>query len=139
MPGSDRKRADYLSLTPLQKEAYNFEEVSAVLSGHGYDCVFLTERRDLADFVARHRSSGTVRRVQLTSRCLIARKYENQGLCVAFPVDEDWYFLEHDRLRDLMGEHTTALRSKSWAEGGRYSWPTPSPALLRAIAPYRLD
>ena len=139
MPGSERKRADYLSLTSLQKEAYNFEEVSAVLAGHGYDCVFLTDRQDLADFVAHHRSSGTHRRVQLTSRCLVDRKYENQGLWVAFPVDEDWYFLEHDRLRDLMGENTTALRSKSWMEGGRYSWPTPSPDLLRAIAPYRLD
>ena len=139
MPGSERERTDYLSLTPLQKEAYNFEKVSTVLSGHGYDCVFLADRRDLADFVARHRSNGTVRRVQLTPRCLIARKYENQGLWAVFPVDEDWYFLEHDTLRDLMREHTTALSSRSWTEGGRYSWPALSVDLLRVMEPYRLS
>ena len=131
--------AEYRSLTARQKEAYNFERVSKVLAHHGYDCHWLPDPRDNADFLARHRSSGNEKRVQLTSRCLIDKKYENQELWVAFPVDDNWYFLEHDELRDLVSEHTGALTTKSWMQGNRYSWPAPSPGLLEAIRLYRLD
>ena len=136
---STRERADCLSLTLLQKEASNVEQVPAVLAGHGHDCVFLTDRRGCADFVARHRSSGTDRRALRTARCLVDRTYANQGLWITFPAEEDWYFLEHDTLRDVVGENTAAHTSKSWTKGRCYARPTPSADLLRAVEPYRLD
>ena len=139
MSRSERGAAEYRSLTARQKEAYNFEQVSEVLSDHGYDCDWLPDKRDNADFLARHQSGGNEKRVQLMSRCLIDKKYENQELWVAFPVDDAWYFLEHDRLRDLMDENTGALKTKSWIQGNRYSWPTPPSELLKAIHLYRLD
>ena len=124
--------------TTRQKEAANFDEVSAVLAGHGFDCVWLGNERDGVDFLAEHPASGETLRVQLTSCLAVGRKYENKGLWVAFPVEGDWYLLPHDQLRDIVGERTPALRNRSWLEDGRLWWGRPTRALLVGIGPYRI-
>jgi hypothetical protein len=126
------------ALTTRQKEAANFGEVSAVLAGHGFDCVWLGDDRNGTDFLARHVATGETLRVQLMSCLAVGRKYEHKGLWVAFPVERDWYLLEHDKLRDIVGERTPALRNRSWLEDGRLWWGRPTRALLTGIASYRI-
>ena len=139
LAGSGWERANYGSRNNRQKEACNFQEASAVLADHGFDCVWLTDDRDGADFVARHMPSGETIRVQMTSCLAVVRKYENKGLWIAFPVEEAWYLLEHDKLRDIVGERTPALRNRSWLEDGRLWWGKPTKALLAGNASYRID
>ena len=83
--------------------------------------------------------SGDQIPVRLKTRLTVEKKYENRGLWIAFPVNEDWYLLKHDELRDIVGERTPALENEVWRRDGRLSWPSPTKALLEGIEPYRID
>jgi hypothetical protein len=55
---------------------------------------------------------------------------------MAFPIGADWFLMPHDemlKLADADGVTATA----SWMEGGAYSRPKPSAAVIAQCAPYR--
>lgn len=132
------ERVDYAELNAKQKEVYNFQKIAALLADYGFNCVRLSHDWKGADFLALHMPSDNVIRVQLKARLTVDRKYENKGLWIAFPVNEDWYLLEHDKLKEMVGERTPALDNNAWRRDGLLSWPSPTKALLNALEPYRI-
>ncbi len=87
-----------------------------------------------ADFIALHRS-GDVLRVQLKSRLTFEKKYEGNGLHVAFAVGETWYLYPHDELLSQVLNATNIGATESWGRGG-YSFPRLSKQLQEMLAPY---
>ena len=89
------------------------------------------------DFILYRETDDTTRKVQLKGRWMIDQKYEGRGIWMAFPVGADWYLMPHDEMLALAKAEGTALDSSSWIEGGAYSWPAPTKAMLAHCAPYR--
>jgi hypothetical protein len=61
---------DYQRLNSRQKEAYNFQKISAVLADFGYCTIRLSDDWGGADFIAQH-IDGSVLKVQLKGRLYI--------------------------------------------------------------------
>ncbi len=77
-------------------------------------------------------------KVQLKPRLFISHAYGEKGLHIAFMIRGEWYIILHDRLVELVGEHTSWLKSTSWRDGGAYHSRSPSAALKAALEPFKL-
>lgn len=116
-------KVDYASLNARQQELYNFQKMAARLADYGYNCIWLTDDWQGADFLACHADGQTILRVQLKGRLVLDRKYEGKGIHVAFRDGEDFFIYPHDELLNavyrlgVIGED--AVR---WNEQGSRSW-----------------
>ncbi len=128
----------YVALNARQKEQYNFQKISAVLADYGFNCIKLADDWQDADFLAYHIDRSTTLKIQLKSRITIQKKYLGKEIWMAFPHDNSWYLIEHDRLEAKIGEHTNWLRSESWLTGGGYSSVSINSNLLHSLAENRL-
>jgi hypothetical protein len=88
------------------------------------------------DFVLYRERDGLVHKVQLKSRWTVERKYVGCDICIAFPIGSDWYLMPHDKML-AYAEADGVTQTASWIEGGSYSRPRPSAALVAQCAPYR--
>ncbi|MCC7014021.1 MAG: hypothetical protein IT454_15800 [Planctomycetes bacterium] len=79
------------------KENFNFQKVSAILADYGFVTFRLSDDWCGADFIALH-IYGDVLRVQLKSRLTFPKKYEGNGLHVAFGSKSSWYLYPNDAL-----------------------------------------
>jgi len=89
------------------------------------------------DFILYRESDGEVRQVQLKGRRMIDKKYIGRNIWMAFPIDGDWYMVPHDEMVALAEADGKTTKTKSWIEGGAYSWPRPSAAMIAECEPYR--
>ena len=133
----NRTNIDYKDLNARAKENHLFAKLSGQLADYGYNCLRLSNDFNGADFIAVREGERDELYVQLKSRVTIAKKYQGKGLYIAFPIDGDWYVLEHDTLVEISGE-LGYLDSKSWTDGGSYSTGAPSAALKQLLLQYRL-
>lgn len=137
---------DYTTLNARQKENYNFQKVSAILADYGFSTVRLTDDWQGADFVAQNMKGNEFLKIQLKTRIIIAKKYENKGLWICFKVrhdkeHEDWYLVNHDALMNLAltkykpDSERGVKNSRSWnnEKKGTYSWPKPGKELWSLI------
>lgn len=131
------QKVKYEELTAKQKEIYNFQRVAAQLADYGFNCIKLDDDWQGADFLAYHKDGDRTLKVQLKSRLSIYEKYEGKDLWMCFPNEGSWYLIPHDRLVEIVGQHTQWLSSPSWESGG-YSSGSPSRLLLQAISEFRL-
>ncbi len=131
-------KIDYKSLNPRQKEIFNFQKVSGELAGYGFNCIKLADDWQGADFLAYHKDGQDTLKVQLKGRITIDKKYENKKLYMAFPLDENWYLIEHDTLIKKVGKHTNWLNTDSWVNKGVYHSAAPSTQLMQSLSKYKL-
>ena len=131
---------NYRDLTAKQKEAFNFAKLSAVLADYGFSCTRVVDDDKGPDFVAYHAPSGDMLRVQQKSALSVHWVYEGKDLWIAFHVDQIWYLVEHDRLRDLVDEVTPQARfTPTRIREKRYFTHHPSKALLAKLEPYKMS
>lgn len=116
-------RIEYRNLNSRQKENYNFQKVAAELADYGFNCMWLNDDWQGADFIACHIDGNTFIKVQLKGRLTIDKKYNNKEIYVAFNQDEQWYIYPHDQLQAELLAMGLMSGSKSWDENGGYSWP----------------
>jgi hypothetical protein len=135
----DFKRIGYGSMNARQKEAFNFQKVSAVLADYGFTTIRLSNDWCGADFIAQHFDGVSFLKIQLKSRFMFAKKYLGRDLWMCFPSDDQWFLYPHDEL--LLRTHTeTGLQdTASWSESGAYSFPRLPPKLRSLLEPYRLQ
>lgn len=129
----------YQNLTPKQKEAFNFAKLSAVMADYGFQCYPLWDDDSGVDFHALHGPSGRVLPVQQKSALSVHRKYEGKGLWTMFHVEQVWYLIEHDRLRDILAELTNALNTATAQRERRAFMHHPPKRVLAALEPYRMS
>jgi hypothetical protein len=131
-------KINYEQLNSKQKEIYNFQKIGAVLADYGFNCIKLADDWQGADFIAYHKDGQDTLKIQLKSRLTISKKYLNKGLHLAFPLNGEWYLVDHDFLVAKARQNTPWLESVSWVKDGTYHTASPSDALLNAIAYYKL-
>lgn len=116
-------------------EVVNRNALVTLALGRGFNA-FLPVYDGGIDFMLYRESDGMVRKVQLKGRWYIDRKYEGRDIWIAYHVDGDWYLAPHDDLIAL-GDTYGFTATKSWQEGGAYSCPRPSRAMINDMAQYR--
>jgi hypothetical protein len=69
---------------------------------------------------------------------LITRRssYIGREIWIAFPINDDWYLMRRDDMLQL-AEADGLAQTAPWKEGGAYSRPRPSAAVIAQCAPYR--
>ena len=111
------KPAEY---SPILKEIYNFHTVAALLAGYGFDCVRLANDWGGADFLAYPQEDGhEILKIQLKGRPTINKKYQGpeKKIYMAFPIDEIWYLILHDKLVQLVEKHTNWTKQSLGVRG----------------------
>lgn len=132
-----RKPLTLALLSDKQREAYNFQKVSAVLADYGYQTIKLSDDWCGADFIAQH-LDGSFLKVQLKGRLTVERKYEKKDLWICFPANGHWYIYPHDvMLNKLQKEKKTSI-SPTCLAGGGYSFPSLSRELRLMLEKYKM-
>jgi hypothetical protein len=130
----------YSKLNDRQKEAHNFQKVSALLADYGFQTINLSDDWNGADFIALHASKKHVLHIQLKGRLTISKKYQDKGLWIAFPeyAGPSWYVIPHDELVGFMLSNSKIGLTKSWSEDGAYSCSKIPRYASNFVAPYLL-
>lgn len=131
-------RIYYKDLKPKQQEIYNFQKVASVLADYGFNCIKLADDWQGADFLAYHKDQDISLKVQLKGRVHIDKKYQNKDIYMAFPFENGWCVIEHDKLMCLIQTHTKWLDSGAWKNTGGYSSGAPNTNLKQALRKYVL-
>lgn len=119
-------------------EVINRNQVISLAMARGFNA-FLPAYDGGIDFILYHEEHNTLFRVQLKSRWTIDAKYTGRDIWIAFPMNDAWYLMDHDRMMLPVGEAMGFTASRSWLEGGKYTVPGPTRALLDACAKGRFD
>ncbi|HET7104710.1 MAG TPA: hypothetical protein VFI20_11540 [Terracidiphilus sp.] len=134
----DFRRVRYKELKSPQKEAYNFQKISALLADFGYSTIRLSDDWNGADFIAQHHDGNVFLKVQLKSRLTFSKKYKDKELMVCFRVGEKWFLYPHDELLEKVIAEGLMEGTKSWDERGGYHFPQLSKRLKELLEPYRV-
>ncbi|MDR2463301.1 MAG: hypothetical protein LBD30_05940 [Verrucomicrobiales bacterium] len=132
------KKVQYKGLTPKQQENYNFHKLAAILADYGFDSIRLANDWEGADFLALHNNGDDIIKVQLKGRLEINKKYTQKNIYMAFPLNEEWYLIPHDELKELVEKTTTYLNTESWINKGEYNTTSPNEELRKALEEYKL-
>jgi hypothetical protein len=132
------EKVSYKDLTSRQKEAYNFQKVSALLAEFGYSTIRLTDDWNGADFIAQHRDGKTFFKAQLKSRLSFYDKYSDKDLYICFGRPGRWFLYPHDELRDQVLAKGLMEGTESWEDRRGYSFPRLSKLLAELLEPYRI-
>ena len=129
----------YSSLSPRQKEAYNFQKISASLADFGYSTTRLWDDTNGADFVAMHADGKALYKVQLKGRIVFNKKYIGKDLWIAFRDQATVYIFPHDTvLEAVLSQNKIMHRTKSWEGKGEYSFRTLSSWFRPLIEKYKV-
>jgi hypothetical protein len=132
------KRIDYKRLDSKQKEAFNFQKVSAVLAEYGFITIRLSSDWKGADFIAQHHDGVTFLKVQLKGRLTFQKQYIGRELHICFPYRGQWFLYPHDEFLQEVLTSGLMVDSRSW-ESGEYSFPKISKNILRMLEPHRIE
>lgn len=132
------KRIRYKDLNSRQKENFNFQKIAAELADYGFNCMWLNDDWQGADFIACHIDGNQFIKVQLKGRLNIDEKYYGKGIWIAFNQDDNWYVYPHDKVREQLLEMGLMRGSKSWDEHGGYSWPKIPKHVFEYMAQYKV-
>ena len=132
------QRIQYEQLNSRQKENFNFQKVAAELADYGFNCMWLNDDWQGADFIACHIDGNTFIKVQLKGRLTIDQKYSGKDIYIAFNQNGKWYIYPHDALRDELLNLGLMAGSKSWDENGGFSWPNIPKHILEHMEQYAI-
>lgn len=137
-----KEKIHYKDLNAKQKEAYNFQKVSALLADYGYITIKLDNDWNGADFIAVrnvHAQESFIK-VQLKARPIIAKKYINKNLHLSFPIKGSWFLIKHDKLLNIIEEKfPKTLVTDSWVTDNFYTWKTPPSKLCDTLTEFRIS
>ena len=117
------ERIEYEKLNARQKENFNFQKVASKIADFGFNCMWLNDDWEGADFIACHIDGDTFIKIQLKARLTIDKKYNDKDIYVAFNQNGKWYIFPHDQLQTELLNFGLMKGTKSWDENGAYSWP----------------
>jgi hypothetical protein len=139
MPAKFKKISYEKELNARQKEAYNFQRVSAVLAEYGFVTIRLTNDWECADFIAQHIDGLTFLKVQLKGSLTFAKKYEKKDLYICFWDSGAWYLFPHDEVLPQVKQLGLLDGTMSWEVRGEYFFATVSKKIKDILKPYRLE
>lgn len=131
-------RIKYEDLNSRQKENFNFQKLASELADYGFNCMWLNDDWQGADFIACHIDGNNFIKVQLKGRLTLDKKYNGKDIFVAFRQDGKWFIYPHDQLQDKLLEMGLMGGTKSWEQDGGYSLPNIPKNLLEHMAQYEI-
>lgn len=131
-------RIKYEDLNSRQKENFNLQKVAAELADYGFNCMWLNDDWQGADFIACHIDGNSFIKVQLKGRLTIDKKYNGKDIYIAFNQDGKWFLYPHDQLQSELLEMGLMSGSKSWDKNGGYSWPNIPKGILENMEKYAI-
>ncbi|MDB5267092.1 MAG: hypothetical protein JWP58_132 [Hymenobacter sp.] len=133
-------KISYSLLNSRQQETFNFQKVSAVLADYGFATIKLNDDWQGADFIAQHIDGIRYLKVQLKGRLTFDKKYLGKEIFICFHYQGHWYLYPHDEVLTLFLNtySSTMAVSKSWLEGGLYTYPKISIQQIELLSKYRL-
>ncbi|MGA3264346.1 MAG: hypothetical protein ABSC47_09920 [Terracidiphilus sp.] len=126
-------------LNNRQREAYNFQKVSALLADYGFVTIRLTSDWQGADFIAQHIDGTTFLKVQLKTSLTFAKKYKGKDIYICFWDRGDWYIFPHDEILQRVLALGKLKGTNSWEVKGEYMFATVSKQLHELFKPFRLE
>lgn len=133
------KHINYGKLNSRQKENYNFQKVASALADYGFNCMWLNDDWQGADFIASHIDGSTFLKIQLKGRLTFDKKYNNKDIHIAFNQDGQWYVYPHDILQEELEDKGYMSGTNSWEEKGSYSWSSIPKKLKEHIQKYKIS
>jgi hypothetical protein len=132
----------YKELNDKQKEAFNYQKLSAVLADFGFVTIPLSNDWNGADFLVQTHDGKTFYKVQLKSRFTFDKKYQDKELYICFRDGENgpWYMYNHAELLKIVQEDSKIKieESRTWENNKPYHFPTLSKDLKKLLEPYRI-
>ncbi len=125
-------------LNNRQKEAYNFQKVSALLADYGFVTIRLTSDWQGADFIAQHVDGTTFLKVQLKTSLTFAKKYMGKEIYICFWDRGDWYIFPHDEILQRVIDLGKLKGTNSWEVKGEYMFATVSKQMIKLFEDFRL-
>ncbi len=130
------EKIEYEKLNARQKENYNFQKISSKLAGYGFNCMWLNDDWQGADFIACHIDGNTFIKIQLKGRLTIDKKYNGKDIYVAFNQNDKWYIYPHDKLQSKLSDKVSG--TKSWDDIGCYNYPNIPKSLTEYMEQYAI-
>lgn len=128
----------YTELNSRQQENYNFQKLAAILADYGFNCMWLNDDWQGADFIACHIDGITFLKVQLKGRLSVNKKYIGKDIYIAFFHHDKWYLYPHDEVMAMLLNQGLMTETKSWDEVGSYHWKDIPKHLRKSMTQYAL-
>ena len=71
-------RINYEDLNSRQKENYNYQKIASELANYGFNCMWLNDDWQGADFIACHIDGNRFIKIQLKGRLTFDKKYNGK-------------------------------------------------------------
>lgn len=114
------QKINYNHLNARQKENYNFHKAASRFAEYGYNCMWLNDDWQGADFIAVHVSGENFLKVQLKGRFTIDKKYIDKEIWICYVENGVTNLFDHDTVINNITKNI--YNSKSWIENGKYTW-----------------
>ena len=111
------EKIEYMQLNARAQETYNFHKAASILADYGYNCIWLSNDWNGADFIAVHIDGISDVKVQLKGGPSFAKKYIGKNLYIGFIEQGDLYLYPHDH---ILGQVEPVISDKKWIEKGTY-------------------
>ncbi|MCG8453982.1 MAG: hypothetical protein MI717_12470 [Spirochaetales bacterium] len=113
--------------------------MAAVLADFGFNCLWLNDDWQGADFIAVHNDGSTFLKVQLTGTSHSLQKIHGKRLVYHLSDSRKWYIYPHDELLEQLVSLGYVANTDSWEQKGEYSWPKIPQKILAKLQPYLLN
>jgi hypothetical protein len=134
------KNIKYVDLNDKQKEAFNYQKLSAVLADFGFFTIPLKNDWNGADFLAQD-CDGKFYKIQLKSRLTFDKKYQDEELYICFRDGENgpWYMAKHAELLKKVQEKGKKIESsETWKKNKPYHFPKLDKVLVELLKDYKI-
>jgi hypothetical protein len=111
------EKIEYNNLNSKAREIYNFHKMAAILADYGYNCLWLNNDWNGADFIAVHIDGVSDIKIQLKGGISFAQKYRGKNLYIGFIDQHDLYLYPHDFVLEQV---ESEISDKTWLEKGTY-------------------
>ncbi|QCF27617.1 hypothetical protein [Hydrocarboniclastica marina] len=129
------ERINYKDLNARAQETYNFHKIAAVLADYGYNCIWLSNDWNGADFIAVHVDGVSDIKVQLKGCVSFAKKYRGKNLYIGFYDLDNLYLYPHDLILDQVEQD---ISDKKWLEKGTYFRTSITKRFRDLLEPYKI-
>lgn len=130
------ERVTYQSLSPKAQETYNFHKMASILADYGYNCIWLSDDWNGADFIAVHMDGVSDIKVQLKGGISFSQKYRGKNLYIGFFYSGDLYLYPHDVILEKV---ESDISDKKWIEIGTYFQTKITRKFRELLEPFKIE
>lgn len=130
------ERINYKELNAKSQEAYNFHKMASVLADYGYNCIWLPNDWNGADFIAMHVDGVSDVKVQLKGGISLDKKYYGKNLYIGFIEQGDLYIYPHDLVMNLV--EPSLANDQRWLGKGLYFQTRITKRFKEILDPYKI-